>query len=366
MVLARPLLSEEGKLLLAEGVSLGESLIRRISEVGIPFVYVRDDRFPDDDRARPLISPQNQRGAVAMLHVTFAEMAASYESRVLAVRLGDLADLVRDLLREALSRPAVVVHLLDLRSLSAYEPQHALQTLLLSGLIGRAMGLPEAELFTLGLGAFLHDIGKVAVPSRILDKPGHLEPEEWSVIRRHPLFGGEILGEQGGVWREAARAALHHHERLDGSGYPEGLRGEAIPRIARIVAVADAYDAMTAARPYRPVPMPPSRALRALRSAEGTHLDPEVVKTLSSLVAPYPIGTWLRLSTGQIGVVVEVRPERPDKPVLSVVRNERTGPLPTPLRVDLSLAPDARISTILEDETEVLDAGEELPAEEGI
>jgi HD-GYP domain-containing protein (c-di-GMP phosphodiesterase class II) len=292
--------------------------------------------------------------------VTYAELTARYERDTLTTRLDELADLVRDLLRDILSQPDAVVHLLDLRGISSYEPQHALQVMVLSLLTGRRLGLEETDLYTLGLAAFLHDLGKVALPQAILDKPGPLSAPEWVSMRRHPVFSAEVLDDHEGLWSRAAILALHHHERLDGSGYPDGLSGDALPRETRILAVADAYDGMTSARPYRPLPIPPFRALRILREEERGRVDPLVVEAMASVVAPYPVGTWLRLSTGQIGLVTEVKPQTPAKPVITVVRHARTGPLPVPIRIDLSLAESeaGEIAAVLEEEPQVVE-GEE-------
>ena len=139
---------------------------------------------------------------------------------------------------------------------------------------------------TLGYGFFLHDIGKVGVPESILCKEGPLTTEEWDVMRSHPLVGADIVSPMGFL-AETVTLIRHHHERFDGSGYPDGLRGEAIPLAARIFAVADAFDAMTSDRPYRDS-LGIERAVTEIRRASDTQFDPEIVRTFVEMVEDRP------------------------------------------------------------------------------
>ena len=143
--------------------------------------------------------------------------------------------------------------------------------------LARAHGLAEEAIDALGRGVLLHDIGKIGISDSILLKPGPLTPEEWAIMRSHPEFGRQIL-ERIPFLRDAISVVYHHHERWDGTGYPLGLAGPAIPLGARIFALADAFDAMTFDRPYsKAIPMEAAR--ERIREAAGTHFDPDVVAT---------------------------------------------------------------------------------------
>jgi diguanylate cyclase (GGDEF)-like protein len=148
--------------------------------------------------------------------------------------------------------------------------------------IAQALGLPADRIVRLRRAAFLHDIGKVAVPSAVLCKPGALDAAELERIRLHPEVGGHML-EHAGL-REEARWVRHHHERVDGRGYPDGVRGDALALEARIIFVADAFEAMTSDRPYRRG-MAVSEAVAELRRCAGTQFDPDVVEALCDLLA---------------------------------------------------------------------------------
>jgi putative two-component system response regulator len=148
--------------------------------------------------------------------------------------------------------------------------------------LARAMGIGEAQLVHVRRGAQLHDIGKLGVPDEILLKPAPLTAEEWAVMRRHPQYAGDLL-EPIEFLRPALDIPLYHHERWDGSGYPFGLEGEAIPFVARVFAVVDVWDALCSDRPYRPG-LEPAAALAHLRASSGSHFDPAVVGAFLALI----------------------------------------------------------------------------------
>jgi len=149
-------------------------------------------------------------------------------------------------------------------------------------LTGERLGLSSQKLINLSYGAYLHDIGKVKVPDEILGKADALTDDEWKEMRKHPALGEEMLAEKEFL-AAAGRIVRAHHERYDGTGYPDGLAGEAIPIEARVIAVVDAYDAITSDRPYQPA-LDRREALRELRLGAGTHFDPVVVRAFASLI----------------------------------------------------------------------------------
>lgn len=148
--------------------------------------------------------------------------------------------------------------------------------------VARRLGLSEQEQESLRVAAAFHDIGKLAVDESILYKSGPLNDQEWEVMREHPVVGAQIVGTVPG-WEEAAKGVLYHQERYDGKGYPEGLAGDSIPRIARIVAVADAYDAMTSERSYKPA-YPRQHAIDEITRNGGGQFDPEVAEAFVAVM----------------------------------------------------------------------------------
>jgi hypothetical protein len=191
--------------------------------------------------------------------------------------------LTDDALAAPRSEPEVigVARTLALVAGCGLEP-HAEQVAGLAARMAEHMGLPEALVLRCELGGWLHDVGKSAIPTRILEKPGPLDDDEWAVMRTHPVIGEQIVRGVAAL-RDAAAAVRHHHERYDGTGYPDRLAGTAIPVEARIIAAADAYAAMTADRPYSAA-LTAEQATAELHRCARTQLDPRVVAALLSVL----------------------------------------------------------------------------------
>ncbi|MGA3037592.1 MAG: two-component system response regulator [Vulcanimicrobiaceae bacterium] len=150
--------------------------------------------------------------------------------------------------------------------------------------IGRALGLGESEAELLLLAAPMHDIGKVATPDAILLKPGKLTPDEWTIMKQHTTAGYEILKDSASTMlQKGAEIALTHHEKWDGSGYPNGIAGDAIPISGRICAISDVFDALTSVRPYKPA-WPAEQAIIHIHQSSGTHFDPDLVKVFERVL----------------------------------------------------------------------------------
>lgn len=163
-----------------------------------------------------------------------------------------------------------------------YTAGHSARVAELSVRIGQRLALRSTQLRTLAEGAYLHDVGKIGVPDGVLNKPGRLDEDEWAWIREHPVVGVEIAGRAPSL-HGALDMIRHHHERFDGTGYPDRLADHGIPLLARIVAVADVWDALTSERAYRAA-WQPDRALAHLVAARGTHFDPECLDAFTSII----------------------------------------------------------------------------------
>ena len=169
-----------------------------------------------------------------------------------------------------------------------YTGKHSRSVVVFSHQVGEAMGLGERDLRDIEFGALLHDVGKMSIPNELLNKPGSLDEGEWAVMKTHTTAGEEMLTGIGGVLADVGRVVRSHHERWDGEGYPDGLRGEEIPIAARVVAACDAYHAMTSDRPYR-LAMSREAALEEMRNCSGSQFDPVVVKALINLVTSWDL-----------------------------------------------------------------------------
>jgi putative nucleotidyltransferase with HDIG domain len=170
-----------------------------------------------------------------------------------------------------------------------YTAEHSEEVADLAEKIARDLGLPEDQIETIRAAALVHDIGKVGIPDTILNKPGPLDEPEWQLIKKHTLIGFDLLKNLE-MYSEAAQLVKYEHERWDGSGYPEGLKGEQIPLGARIIHVADVYHALTSDRPYResqgkPSHYEPAEAVRIIQAESGRQFDPKVVEALVRVIS---------------------------------------------------------------------------------
>ena len=224
-------------------------------------------------------------------------------------------EIVERLIANILDSDKIVASLCDVRSIDEYTFSHSVNVSVISIVTGIGAGFKEDTHKDLGIGALLHDLGKVKVDDAILRKPGSLTSIEYDEVKRHTLYGYEILKNSGNISQDACDIALSHHERLDGSGYPRKLRNNDILTFARIVAIADVYDALTTDKVYRRKMMPHD-VLDYMLSLGGKHFDKNLLTPLSGIYY-YPVGTAV-IPPGEKGFVSEYNPYFPNRPVVWV------------------------------------------------
>jgi putative nucleotidyltransferase with HDIG domain len=227
-----------------------------------------------------------------------------------------------------------LISLTALKDYSDHTYTHSVNVCCLTLAIAFASGVTEEEAAIIGIGGLLHDIGKSKIPLSVLDKPGPLTDDERKVIMSHPLFGEEILKTMDNVAEEAFFITGQHHEKVSGAGYPRGLSGSEIHPWAKMAAVADVYDALTSARPYKPG-LPPHIALRVIFDGKGTDFDESVVDTFIKQLGIYPVGSFVKLNTEEMGVVMEVNPDDAMRPRVGVIFTQFGKRRPSPFVVDL-------------------------------
>jgi hypothetical protein len=237
-------------------------------------------------RVLPVAAPLFALAVGTVITIGAGYVGEGKQRRKLAVRNEALDEAVRHRTSELHETQLEIIHRLAAAT-DARDEETGLHLERIGRLcerLGLALGLSADEALTLRYASLLHDVGKIAVPDAILTKPGKLTDEEWVVMRRHTSAGADMLaGSRAPIMQMAEQIALTHHERWDGSGYPQGLAGEAIPLVGRICAVCDVFDALLSRRPYKE-PWPLEDALEELRSSRGSHFDPAVVDAFLGLV----------------------------------------------------------------------------------
>ena len=246
------------------------------------------------------------------------------------------AQVVDGMIDDMLHNPAALLSMSRLKSFDEYTFFHSVNTAILALGLGRHMGMDREALYLLGLGVFLHDVGKMKIPIEVLNKPARLTSEEYEIIKQHALRGAELLNETKGLREEAIRPALEHHERVNGSGYPFGRKREELTTFGMIGAITDIYDAITTDRVYHKA-MPPHEALQYLyQVAQRGHVDAEMVSRFVRCIGVYPVGSCVRLNTNELGVVERLREERPLEPTLLLVRDAQDHVIAPPRLLDLA------------------------------
>jgi HD-GYP domain-containing protein (c-di-GMP phosphodiesterase class II) len=249
-----------------------------------------------------------------------------------AAVVDSLAEVVSAMVVDLLESPDAALALDDLSSFDSYTHRHSIQVTVLGLLIARRGWSTEGwvdyrgrrrydrledRLRKLGLGLLVHDVGKLAVPPEVLNKPGRLTDAEMAVMKTHPEAGAELL-RSADLSPLAVSVVRDHHERLDGSGYPDGIDGAKIQEFPRIAAVADVYDAVTSERVYKPA-APPHVGVAVIRNGSGDQFCPNVVRHFRAVVMPYPVGHEIMLPDGRTGVVAFADAADPDRPTVRVM-----------------------------------------------
>lgn len=338
-----------------------EGDLRRIVDSGIQHVYIDTDKGLDDRDAvaaddvkqaveqeiiTALAMPETQH-VRATVHEELARARKVHEqahkvvrTMMSDVRLGkavsleDAEPVVEAITGSVLRNSGALLGLIGIKNKDDYTFLHSVSVCTLMIAFGRSLGLEGDELRQGGIGGLLHDIGKMKVPDEVLNKPGRLTDAEFDLIRQHPGDGHAVLVNTPGIGPIPLDITRHHHERLDGKGYPDRLAGDQISAMARMAAIVDVYDAITADRCYHKG-MPAAEALRKMWEWSTDHFDQKLLQAFMRCVGIYPVGSLVRLESGRLGVVVEQNDGSLLTPKLRVFFSTRSNAYIKPEMLDL-------------------------------
>jgi HD-GYP domain-containing protein (c-di-GMP phosphodiesterase class II) len=225
-------------------------------------------------------------------------------------RMGNAIDheaagaLVDEISSSVLRNPGALISLARLKTADDYTYMHSVAVCALMVALSRQLDLDESATRAAGLAGLLHDLGKAVLPMEVLNKPGKLTDEEFRLVKSHPVEGHRMLVEGGAVGEIPLDVCLHHHEKVDGSGYPKGLKDTEISLYAKMGAVCDVYDAITSNRPYK-AGWDPAESIRKMAEWSNGHFDARIFQAFAKSIGIYPIGSLVRLASGRLGIVVD-------------------------------------------------------------
>ncbi len=303
--------------LIREKVALNDQLIDKLKRYKVPGIYIESEGT-GDVCPQSVIEDKLKIKALTEIKNVFTAFG-DIKKEITPKVIDGISNVAGGLVESVMKDREMLVNLVELKSHDDYTYTHSLCVSLLSVATGMALGYNSSRLRELSTASLLHDLGKIAIPISIINKPDKLTYEEFEVIKTHPARGRDLLEERFHMVSHSVLSAIKsHHEKYDGTGYPRGVDRQKIHPYARIISISDVFDALTSERPYRNA-MQSSEAVEYLMAFSGTHFDPEILKFFLQKVAIYPVGSLVELSTGEIAIVVKNYGENVLRPLVRVI-----------------------------------------------
>lgn len=341
-LLAEPVIDRAGNILLPQSTALCECLLHLLELWDIESVTISSEATISAPRPSSLPNLEKKFQQDLLQDIQLLETAISSDK---CFSVETLAVQLRSTVASLSHQPQLGLSLAALQTIDDYTYLHSLSTALISMGIAVKAGWTERATIELGLAAILHDMGKTQVPATVLQKPGPLSVSEWQLMRKHPEYGSMMLSRYGNLSDTILQAVLQHHERMDGSGYPQRLAGTAINDLAKIIAIADVYDAMTSNRCYKEAMAAHIAVEQILTNAQL--FDPSYGRVLISMLEIFPIGSRVLLVDGVEGIVVGCHPDKPTRPQLLLVKDAQGAPIAPAVPCDLAQNGDMLILKIV-------------------
>ncbi|WP_077617953.1 HD-GYP domain-containing protein [Bacillus sinesaloumensis] len=350
LILGQSIYNEKGTVLLAKGTELTEIYIQKLQKYNIHTLYIDDgvsegidiiESFPEALRVEAINNITEGLHTIADLQSEKPTLQKMMNSSN-AIR--GFQKVFREILQTLKENKTALNLLASTKVYDNYLYTHSVNVAIYACQLALANGLPLKNVEEIGLGAILHDVGKLSVPIEILNKPGKLTNEEYEIVKSHSTTGFELLRRIHEIPLLVSHCALQHHERIDGKGYPRGLEGDNIHPYSKIISVADVFDAVTSQRTYRR-PLLPHVAMELLYSGSGTQFDTHQVRLFKEGIAIYPVGITVKLNDGRTGIVSNYNYSAVGRPEIRIIKDEENQTI-SPYEIDLAAFDCLRIEII--------------------
>lgn len=296
--LAKPIYDDGGRILLHKGTIIKRNYIKRLQDLEIPFVYVEDELVGPLE-AEDILHDSVRIQSIKTIKTTIERAKISKEIDVRAV-----SEIVNKILDDIASSPDLLITFMDVRSQNLHLFNHSISVAVLAIITGMILKLDQLKLKQLGMGAVLHDIGKSIISGE-----------------EHTTVGFNLIRQNKEINLVCAHVAYQHHERYDGKGYPRGLKAEEIHLFAAITSIANYYDNLVAPKDMKER-LYPYQAIEKLVAETGTRFHPDLVIAFTRNIAPYPVGSLVKINSGSLGVVVSLHPNYPTRPIIKLVTDK--------------------------------------------
>lgn len=318
MRISKDIYNEHGAVLLSKNSELTRSMIEKLEYLGYKGLLIDDGQSEDLEYQENFVSNEVRISLARRLN---SVLTVDNDEKTLSKEIENLQTIISELVDEILSKRELNLNLLELKMFDSYTYFHSVNVAIISLAIAYHLKLSRMDMLIVGTAALLHDIGKIFVGAHLLNKPARFTEDEYEIIKTHCQKGYDILSVGNNLSIKIAEAVLSHHEHYDGTGYPNGIKGEEINLFSRIICIADVYDALTSNRPYRKGSSV-MEAIEYIMANSGTLFDTRLVKIFTSRVYPYPVGASVKLSNGEMAVVVSNNREFCLRPKLKIISNK--------------------------------------------
>lgn len=320
-VLGKPVYDDKCQLLLAKDVSLTSNYIERLKKANIQCIYI-DDVLSEGLEAANVIPDELKIKSIATVKTAFKDLSDRKGSSYNIKSIESIKQIVDEMMHIIYENPSTLYCMTELMGTDMYTYNHSAEVAALSMLVAKSMKMNDTFIQKIGVGAILHDVGKMGVPAEILNKVDPLDEVESKLMKEHPQMGYDLLKDNDYISPISRQIVLLHHEKLNGSGYPFMMSGEQIPIHVRIVTLCDIFNAISSNRAYKRR-MNADEALELIRAEAIYELDRDIYYHLLKVVNIYPVGTVVELSNGEVGIVIKENYEAQTRPVVQVIRQKK-------------------------------------------